>query len=203
MTDSPRILLVASTNKKKLIELQTLISDLGLKLMCLADLPSYEEVPETGATFKENASLKALGYARQTGYLTLADDSGLSCDALSGEPGVYSARFAGSDKDDDANNSKVLQLLEGLEGDKRAAHFTSAVAIAMPDRLIGVVEGYVHGLIHHEPQGTGGFGYDSIFFYPPYGQTFGQAPSEMKNKISHRAQALQMARELLKTYLHL
>ncbi|MFA6600915.1 MAG: RdgB/HAM1 family non-canonical purine NTP pyrophosphatase [Candidatus Omnitrophota bacterium] len=194
-------LLLATTNQKKLAELRTLIAGLGLDVICLADLPSHEEVPETGHTFAENASLKAAGYARQAGLLTLADDSGLCCDALNGEPGVYSARFSGPDKDDHANNLKILELLEAVSDERRGAHFTSAVALAGPDQLIGVVEGHVHGMISREILGDGGFGYDPLFFYPPYGKTFGQVPADLKHKISHRAVALEKAKQLLTAYL--
>jgi XTP/dITP diphosphohydrolase len=194
-------LLVASTNKKKLDELKTLTADLGLRLVCLADLPSFKEVPENGRTFRENAALKAVGYADQTGYLTLAEDSGLSCDALGGKPGVYSARFAGSGKNDHENNEKVLKLLEGIPEENRGAHFTSAVAIAIPGRVLEIVEGEVFGRIHDSMVGENGFGYDSIFYYPPYGMTFGQVPPEMKHRVSHRAQALEQAKAVLRRYM--
>lgn len=194
-------LLVATTNKKKLSELQTLLADLPLELCCLSGLPRFEEVPETGKTFADNASLKALGYARQSGCLTLAEDSGLCCDALEGAPGVYSARFAGEGKQDRENNLKVLKLLENVPDNCRHAHFTSAVAIAELDRLVGTVEGEVHGYIAHEMRGTNGFGYDPVFFYPPFGRTFGEVPAGMKHAVSHRAKALQKAKELLRQYL--
>ncbi len=196
-----RQLLVASTNKKKLAELRELVADLDLELMGLSDLPSFREVPETGTTFRENAALKAQGYAGQTGLLTLAEDSGLSCDALDGAPGVYSARFAGAEKDDHDNNLKVLKLLRDVPESLRGAHFTSAVAIALPDRLVGVAEGKVYGRIHGEILGDKGFGYDPIFFYPPYGKTFGQVPAEKKHEVSHRAQALAQAKRLLTEFL--
>lgn len=195
-------LLVATTNRKKLIELKTLLADLNFELLCLADLPGYQEVSETGSTFRENASLKALGYARQTGYLTLGEDSGLCCDALDGAPGVYSARFAGESKDDRENNQKLLLALESVPPGSRGAYFASAVAIALPDRLIGVAEGRVHGVIGREVLGEHGFGYDPVFFYPPFERTFGQVPAEEKNRVSHRAEALRQAKELLKNFLH-
>jgi XTP/dITP diphosphohydrolase len=201
MTNTARTLLVATTNQKKLIELQTLLADMKLELLCLSDLPAYEEIPETGNTFEENATLKALGYAWQTGYLTVAEDSGLCCDALNGGPGVYSARFAGLEKDDDANNAKLLKMMENVEAERRTAHYTSVVAIARPDHLVGVAEGCVYGQIHTEALGNGGFGYDPIFFYPPYGKTFGQVSAEMKHKVSHRAMALSKAKELLQEHL--
>lgn len=202
MKSSPqRELLVATTNPKKLIELETLLADLPLKLHSLRDFPNIREVPEDDVTFQENASKKALGYATQTGLLTLAEDSGLCCDALEGAPGVYSARFAGSGKGDRENNLKLLRLLEKVPDNCRGAHFKSAVALAEPDRLVGVVEGEVHGIISHEIRGTRGFGYDPVFIYPPFGETFGEVDAERKNKVSHRSQALSKAKILLTGHL--
>ncbi len=196
-----RKLLVASTNKKKLAELKSLLAGLEFTLISLAECPGIREVEESGKTFEENATLKALGYAHQTGLLTLAEDSGLCCDALEGAPGVYSARFAGPAKTDLDNNLKVLKLLEKIPDNCRGAHFKSAAAVAEPDRLIDVVSGEVHGVIEHIMKGSHGFGYDSIFFYPPFKKTFGQVPEEMKNQVSHRAQALAKAKVLLVGYL--
>ncbi|MBN1688500.1 MAG: RdgB/HAM1 family non-canonical purine NTP pyrophosphatase [Candidatus Omnitrophica bacterium] len=196
-----RKLLVATTNKKKLRELETLLSSLDLRLVCLGDLPSYEEAEENGETFEENAEMKALGYAKQTGLLTLGEDSGFCCKALKGAPGVYSARFAGPAKNDAENNQKVLDLLRDVPNDKRGAYFKSAVAIAEPGGLIGIVSGEVHGYVHSCAAGSHGFGYDPIFYYPPYGKTFGEVPAELKHKVSHRAKALKKTRELLEKYL--
>jgi len=194
-------LLIATTNAKKLNELRELLEDLPVELVGLKDLPHYQEVPEDGKTFWDNAAAKALGYAEQSGLLTLGEDSGLCCDLLEGAPGVYSARFSGSDKDDEANNRKVLQLLAGVPESERGASFKSAVAIAEPGKIIGVVEGEVQGRIAESVFGTGGFGYDPIFYYPPYGKTFGQISSEMKHRVSHRSRALKKAKELLRSYL--
>lgn len=196
-----RDLLVATTNAKKLKELQDLLSGFSLHLVCLRDFPHVEEVPETGSSFVENAILKAIGYAKQTGLLTLAEDSGLCCDALEGAPGVYSARFSGPEKSDHENNLKVLKLLESLPDNCRGAHFKSVIALAEPDQLIGTVEGEVHGYIQREIVGEHGFGYDPIFFYPPFQKTFGQVKGEDKHRVSHRAQALEKAKGLLKKYL--
>lgn len=194
-------LLVATTNSKKLTELRMLLRDLDLELLCLKDLESYTEVPEDGKSFRDNAALKALGYADQTGFLTMAEDSGLCCDALEGAPGVISARFSGGLKDDDENNAKVLKLMRDVRDDKRQGHFKSAVAVARPGKVIGVVEGVVSGLIAREACGSNGFGYDPIFYYPPFGKTFAQVPSERKNQVSHRSQALQKAKQLLAEHL--
>ena len=193
-------LLVASTNEKKLKELKDLLSDLPVNLVSLAGF-SFNEVEENGKTFEDNASLKALGYARQTGLLTLAEDSGLCCEALEGAPGVYSARFAGLSKNDHENNKKVLRLLEKVPDNCRGAYFKSVVAIAEPDKIIGFADGEVHGVIGQETRGTNGFGYDSIFIFPSYQKTFGEVSSEMKYKVSHRAKALVKAKEILKKYI--
>jgi XTP/dITP diphosphohydrolase len=194
-------LLVASTNKKKLAELQVLLNDLPLELIILSDIGKFTEVEETGKTFEENASLKALGYAKQTGFLTLGEDSGLSCDALEGAPGVYSARFSGPGKSDHENNLKLLKLLEKVPDNCREAHFTSAIAIAEPDKLIGVVRGEVHGFVSKELRGENGFGYDALFFYPPFAKNFGEVSSEMKHRVSHRAKALEKAKAILHRHL--
>lgn len=196
-----REILIATTNAKKLAELQTLLADLPLRLLSLRDLKTFQDVPEDGKTFSENASLKAVGYAKQSGLLTLAEDSGLCVDALEGAPGVYSARFSGPLKKDEDNNRKLLKLLEKVPDNCRGAYFKSAVALAEPGRLIGVVEGEVHGMISHEMRGTNGFGYDPVFFYPSFGKTFAEVSGEMKHRVSHRARALEKAKEILKNYL--
>ncbi|MBI3306916.1 MAG: RdgB/HAM1 family non-canonical purine NTP pyrophosphatase [Candidatus Omnitrophica bacterium] len=200
-TEKAQRLLLATTNRKKLIELRELLQDLDIEVVCLADLPEYQEISETGKTFRENASLKALGYARQSGFLTLAEDSGLCCDALEGAPGVYSARFAGPGKSDAENNEKLLKLLAKVPDNCRGAHFKSAVALAEPEFLLTVVEGEVHGVISHEARGENGFGYDPLFFYPAFGKTFGEVPGDMKHQISHRAVALARIKNYLGNYL--
>lgn len=196
-------LLLGTGNRKKLEELQTLLAKLPFELVSLKNFSQIKEVVEDGATFVENAAKKATELARQTGLLTLAEDSGLLVEALEGAPGVYSARFAGSEKDDLKNCQKVLWLMEKLPDNCRRASFKSAVAIATPERLIAVVEGEVHGAIGREMRGSGGFGYDPIFIYGPYAQTFGEVSSEMKHQVSHRAQAIEKARKLLEDYVRI
>ncbi len=172
-----------------------------MELVCLADYPDCEEVAEDGKSFKENATLKAQGYARQTGLLTLAEDSGLCCDALEGAPGIYSARFSGENRSDADNNQKVLRLLDKVPDNCRGAHFHSAAALSLPDQVIGIAEGRVDGTIAKEARGANGFGYDPIFFYAPFGKTFGEVPSERKHTVSHRAKALLQAKKILQDYL--
>ncbi len=194
---SPRQLLIASTNPKKLKEMQDLLSGLPYTITSLASFADVTEVPETGSTFEENAAAKALGYARQTGLLTLAEDSGLCCEALEGAPGVYSARFSGADKNDHENNLKVLRLLEKVPDNCRGAHFKSAAALASPEKVLGVVTGEVHGAITHEIRGQNGFGYDVIFYYPPFKKTFGEVSADMKYRVSHRFKTMEKLRKLL------
>lgn len=194
-------MLVATTNRKKLEELRDLLRDLEIELFSLTDFPDIKEVPETGKSFDENAILKAEGYASQTGFLTLGEDSGLCCDALEGAPGIYSARFAGEGKDDQANNDKLLRLLNKVPVNCRSAHYVSVVALADPGQLLKTVRGEVHGVIATEPKGSGGFGYDPIFYYPPYESTFGEVSAGMKHKVSHRSEALRKLKDFLKEYL--
>lgn len=194
-------LLIATTNHHKLKEFRTLFSGLPVSCISLSDLDDYDEVAETGRTFEENAKIKAMSYAEQCGFLTLAEDSGLCCDALQGGPGVFSARFSGSMKSDDANNQKLLDSLQGIPDEKRTAYYESVIALAEPNKLIGVVKGQVHGLITRELVGSGGFGYDPLFFYPPYQKTFGEVPPALKHRVSHRGVAAGKARILLKHYL--
>ena len=196
-------LLIATTNGKKLKELQDLLSDLSVQCLSLRDIPQTQEVEETGSTFEENARIKALGYAAQFGMLTLGEDSGICCEALNGAPGVFSARFGGEPRSDDENNRKLLELMKPVPDEKRTAYYESAIALAEPGKLIGTVKGQVHGLIARELHGTGGFGYDPLFFYPPFGKTFGQVPAEMKHRVSHRGKALINAKVLLEKYLSL
>jgi XTP/dITP diphosphohydrolase len=190
-------LLLGTGNRKKLEELERLLSGIPFEMVTLRDFPDVKEVAEDGDTFEANAVKKAVGLAKQTGLLTLAEDSGLAVDALEGSPGVYSARFAGPGKDDLKNCEKVLKLMEKLPDTCRGAAFKSAVAIATPEKVIGVTEGEVRGAIAREMKGTNGFGYDPIFIYGPYGKTFGEVPAEMKHRVSHRAQAVTKARKVL------
>ena len=192
-------LLVASTNQKKLKELQELLTDLPIELLSLQDFPNISEVEEDGLNFKENAEKKALGYAKQTSCLTLGEDSGLVVDALNGAPGILSARFSG--KGDLENCQKVLNLMKGISREKRTAQFRSACALATPEKIIGVVEDEVSGFIAEEMIGSGGFGYDPLFFYPDFGTTFASVSAERKHSVSHRGKALQKIIEVLRNYL--
>lgn len=194
-------LLIATSNLKKLKECQEILAGLPIRCLSLQDFPNCREVPETGRTFEENAKIKALGYAEQTGMLTLGEDSGLCCRALDGAPGVFSARFSGAGKNDDANNAKLIERLKEVPDNERGAFYESAIAFAEPDKLIGVVKGQVHGFIARELQGAEGFGYDPLFYYPPYRKTFGEVPPVMKHRVSHRGKAFAKAKILLRKYI--
>lgn len=202
MSSGTRIkLLLATTNAKKLKELQDILEDLPVTCFSLCDFPDVKTVEETGQTFEENAKIKAMGYAAQAGVLTLGEDSGICCDALQGAPGVFSARFCGEFHSDEANNAKLLEVMHDIPDEKRTAYYESAIALAEPTKLIGVVRGRVHGIITRELLGAGGFGYDPIFFYPPFQKTFGEVPAAIKHRVSHRGQALGRFRGLLQNYL--
>jgi non-canonical purine NTP pyrophosphatase (RdgB/HAM1 family) len=194
-------LLLATGNLKKLKEIEEILKDLPVECLTLRDFPGIREVEETGKTFEENAGIKALGYAGQTGLLTLGEDSGICCDALDGAPGVFSARFCGESKSDDANNEKLLAMMNHVPEGRRTAYYESSIALAEPGKLVGVVKGQVHGMIARSLSGSGGFGYDPLFFYPPFGKTFGEVSSEMKHSVSHRGQALGRFRALFQEYL--
>jgi XTP/dITP diphosphohydrolase len=197
---TPLFLLVATRNEGKLKELRQLLADLPFKLYGLSDFPEVESVPETGDNFIENASLKAFGYATQTGLLTLADDSGLEVDALGGAPGILSARYAGEGASDAERTARLLVELSKFPAARRSARFVSAVAIAdSKGQILNVSEGTCDGCIDFAPHGSGGFGYDPVFIPNGYDQTFAELKSEIKNQISHRARALSSAREFLLT----
>lgn len=193
-------LLLATRNLGKLEELRQLLRDLPFDLYGLERFPGVEGVPETGESFIENASLKAVGYATQTRLLTLADDSGLEVDALGGSPGVFSARYAGEQASDIERTTKLLAELSRMDSLKRTARFLSAAAIASSEgEILNVSVGTCDGHIGFTPRGYLGFGYDPIFIPIGYEQTFAELKPEIKNQISHRARALVGAREFLRS----
>jgi XTP/dITP diphosphohydrolase len=194
-------LLIATTNLHKLEEYGQIFADLPVKLHSLRDVNIDIDVEETGETFRENALLKAKFYAQESGMLALADDSGLEVAALNGEPGVRSARYAGPGASDLDRINLVLKKLEGVPMHERLARFVCSIALARPDGTSEVVEGYLNGVIEHEPRGDNGFGYDPIFFVLDENATIGELPAERKNQISHRAVASKMALEILKDWL--
>ena len=195
-----RALLIATTNRHKLEEFRAMFSDLPYQLLSLDDIQPCEEVEETGTTFRENAELKALTYARVSSLLTLADDSGLEIDALDGAPGVYSARFAGVDTSYEERFRLIFAKLHGLPSSRRTARFHCVITIAEPSGMYQSVDGVIEGVITEEARGTHGFGYDPIFLVPSLGKTTAELLPEHKNQISHRAQAVRLARTLLENW---
>jgi len=193
-------LLIATWNKGKRRELQQLLSDLPFALIGLDDIHRLKPVLETGRTFAENARLKARGYAKQSGLLTLADDSGLEVDALRGAPGVLSARYAGEGASDPERVERLLADLSNVEAPNRTARFVSAVATAFSDgSILNISVGICEGRIAFGPQGTGGFGYDPIFIPAGSEITFAELPPEIKNQLSHRYRAVETARKFLRS----
>ena len=190
-------LLLATTNAGKAREYRNLLAGIPYRLVTLSDEGIATDVPETGRTFEENASLKATVLARESGLLTLADDSGLEVDALGGEPGVLSARYAGENATDAQRVDFLLKKLAGVPEKERAARFRCVIAVAMPEGDTRLFSGDCPGLIAAAPRGYNGFGYDPVFYLPDMGKTMAEIPAEEKNKISHRARAAAKAREYL------
>lgn len=183
-------ILIATKNKGKIKEFADLFGEKGVKVSSLLDFPTVEDVEETGSTFIENAKIKAETISNHFNKIVVADDSGLSVDALGGKPGVYSARYAGETKSDEANLQKVLKEMEGIPFEKRIAKFHCVLAVAIPNEETRIFEGTCEGYITEKPEGENGFGYDPIFYILDQKQTMAQLTSDEKNKISHRANAM-------------
>lgn len=190
--------IIATKNKGKAKEFEKLFLPKGLAVKTLLDYPDIEDVEETGSTFEENAILKAETIANNLGVRVIADDSGLEIDALEGRPGVYSARYAGSEKNDENNIDKVLDELHGVPEIERTARFCCALAMAEPGNETLTVFGTCEGRILNERRGTNGFGYDPIFFVETEQKAMAELASDEKNKISHRANAIRKLDDLLK-----
>ena len=200
-------LVLASRNQKKIAELRTLLSEFfpDAEVLSLDDIGYAGDIEENGTTFEENAMIKAR-VAASGGYIGIADDSGITVDALNSEPGVYSARFAAMHNyagghDDEANNQLLLELLENTPDEKRGAAYVCCVACVMPDGREFTVRGEVRGRLLREYHGEGGFGYDPLFFYEPFGKTFAEVSAEEKHSVSHRGDAMKKFAEKLKTLL--
>jgi XTP/dITP diphosphohydrolase len=192
-----RDLLLASQNPGKLNEMRQLVAGLAFRVVGLRELGIEDAPEETGDSFVANATLKAIHYAGRSGLLTVADDSGISVDALGGEPGLYSSRFGGEGASDLERNLLLLEKLRGVPWEGRGAHFTSAVVAAQPDRVLFTAQEEVAGRIALEMRGPNGFGYDPLFFYPPFGRTFGESSREDKDRVSHRGKAFARLRGFL------
>jgi XTP/dITP diphosphohydrolase len=192
-------LLLASQNPGKLGEMRQLVAGLPFHVVGPPDLGILEAPEETGKTFRENAVLKARYYAGRSGLLTVADDSGICVDALDGGPGLYSARFGGEGATDAERNRLLLDKLRGVPPEKRGAHFTSAVAVVRGGEVLFDAQETVDGFIAEETRGPNGFGYDPLFFYPPFGRTFGETPPEEKDRVSHRGKAFARLKRFLES----
>lgn len=191
-------ILVASNNKHKIDEIRTILKELNIEVFSLKDLGIDINVEENGDTFIENAYIKAKAiydFLEKKDYFVLSDDSGLSVDALDGAPGIYSARFAGEHGNDNKNNIKLLEMLEGIEGENRRARFICAMVLITGEDSSIEVEGEVEGFITNEFNGNCGFGYDPLFYTKVFNKTFGELREEEKNSISHRGNALKKLKE--------
>jgi XTP/dITP diphosphohydrolase len=186
-------LILATRNQGKILELRRILdqlSDGAIELVSVDQYPDIPDVAETGLTFEENSLLKARAICKATGLPSLADDSGLSVDALGGAPGIFSARYAGTHGDDEANLNKVLAQLKNVVDENRSAHFTCVTALVMPDGQEVTEEGLFHGHITHAPMGEHGFGYDPIFIPTGFTVTSAQMSAEEKDLVSHRGKSL-------------
>lgn len=193
--------IIASNNKRKAEELDRILNPLGVTAVTAGSVGiSLDDVEETGETFAENAYIKAKAAFEKTGMPSVADDSGLVVDALNGEPGVYSARYAGENARDEERIAKLLKNLEGVPGEKRTAHFVSSICCILDENTVITAEGRCIGVITEEMRGNGGFGYDPVFLTDG-GKTFAELSAEEKDKLSHRGKALRMLYEKLKPVL--
>lgn len=191
--------ILASQNRHKLSEMQSILEKYGIEVVLQSDVGLKVEVEETGATFAENALLKARAVMAASGLPAIADDSGVCVDALNGAPGIYSARYGGEELDDVGRYQLLLQNMRGARS--RTAHFTSAIACVFPNGDTLEAEGICPGTIAYAPQGDGGFGYDPIFFLPELRKTYAQLTAEEKAAVSHRGKALACLDEKLREYL--
>ncbi|MFQ6084436.1 MAG: RdgB/HAM1 family non-canonical purine NTP pyrophosphatase [Candidatus Aminicenantia bacterium] len=193
-------LLLATTNPGKIKEIKKYLTSLPIEILALKEINFRENYLEKGSTFLENARGKAIFYSKHFGGLTLAEDSGLEIEKLKGAPGVYSARFAGEEGDDEKNIQKVLSLMRGVPQEERKARFVSTLILARQGKIIKEIVETVEGYILEEKKGNYGFGYDPIFYYSPLAKTFAQLLPEEKNKVSHRGKGLKRLREFLEEY---
>ncbi len=191
-------LVLATRNRNKVKEIREILKGLKLNILTVDDFPGCPEVIEDGATFEENAVKKARAVSRFTGKAALSDDSGLEVDALNGEPGIHSARYAGEGCNYDDNNNKLLGLMKDIPEERSQARFICVAVLCRPDGELMTARGVCEGVLGKERRGSNGFGYDPVFIVPEYGKTFAELDSELKNRISHRARAFNNIKELLK-----
>ena len=192
-----RKIIFATGNQDKMKEIQMILEDLGIVVSSMKEAGIDVHIVEDGTTFEENAMIKAEAIAKLTDAIVLADDSGLEIDYLNKEPGIYSARYAGTDTSYEIKNNLLLQRLEGVPDEKRTARFVCAIAAVFPDGSKETVRGTIEGRIGYEIAGEHGFGYDPIFYLPEYGCTTAELDPEKKNELSHRGKALRLMREII------
>jgi XTP/dITP diphosphohydrolase len=191
-------ILIATRNKGKVKEIRDLVQDLPVEFRSMADFPDLPDVEEDGLTFEENALKKARTLSRETQLITLADDSGLSVDALDGRPGVLSARYGGQDLSDEQKCTRLLREMEGVRDELRSARFVCVMALVYPSGMERTFGGVCEGKIIHELRGSEGFGYDPIFLYEEAGRTFAEMDRAAKNRVSHRGKALKQVADFLR-----
>ena len=192
-----RKIIFATGNQDKMKEIRMILEDLGIPVSSMKEAGIDVDIVEDGTTFEENAMIKAEAIAKLTDAIVLADDSGLDIDYLNKEPGIYSARYAGTDTSYEIKNNLLLQRLEGVPDEKRTARFVCAIAAVFPDGSKETVRGTIEGRIGYEIAGEHGFGYDPIFYLPEYGCTTAELDPEKKNELSHRGKALRLMREII------
>ena len=190
-------IIFATGNEGKMREIRAILGDLGMEVISMREAGFTGEIVEDGATFAENAAIKARAVWEKTGGIVMADDSGLEIDYLNGEPGVYSARYLG-DTSYEVKNRTLIGRLDGVPDEKRTARFVCVIAVVLPDGTLKETRAAMEGRIACEPAGEGGFGYDPILYLPEYGKTSAEISMEEKNKISHRGKALEAAKEFLR-----
>lgn len=188
----------ATGNKDKIREIKEILAGLDFEVYTMGELGIFDNIPETGETFEENALIKARAVHAVTGGYVMADDSGLSVKALGGAPGIYSARFAGEDAGYDVKIQKIWDMLSASGSEDRSASFVCAIAVVRPDGSEFTVRGECCGVIHHRAEGENGFGYDPIFYMPEFNMTTASMPRDIKNSISHRGIALRKMAEILR-----
>ncbi len=194
-------LLIASANAGKIIEYRSLLAGVECDLVSMVDAGVANDIEETGSTYEENARIKAVTCAERSGLVTLGDDSGLEVDALGGEPGLYSARYAGDNATDAERVAYLLSKMKDVPPERRTARFVCVIAIAVPGEDVTFCRGECHGLIVEEPRGILGFGYDPAFFMPDLGKTVAELQPEVKNRVSHRGRAAAEARKVLRRFI--
>src|SRR5262245_14564651 len=200
-SDVSELLVLATANRAKAREMAALLEGLPFRIVSLADLSGVVLPPEGESSYVENALGKARAVIRATGLLALADDSGIEVDALGGRPGVLSARYGGEGLSDPERCQVMLDELRSVPSARRTARYRAVIALCSPDGREATTEGVVEGVLLDAPRGTGGFGYDPLFYYPPFAATFAEVPAATKHTVSHRAQAVARARDILTEWL--